>query len=156
MYSAQIINRVDGEHTTYTIQVAAPSGQQHVVSRRYNDFAAIDRYMRPRFPGRLPDMPEKSFWRKTFMPGFLDQREKDLNLLIQGMISCDPFLNDGEVRTFFGVVGISKPGVVPTAQYGAAQAVPAYSQPVQAAPAPVRIAHAQLPLLSVPDHMFFT
>merc|ERR1719191_2467265 len=44
----------------------------------------------------LPPMPPKSFFRKNFMPGFVDQRQNDLEALIQAMVASDPDLKDAE------------------------------------------------------------
>merc|ERR1712113_92203 len=83
-----------------------------IVSRSHDELAAIDQQIRPRFPGKLPGMPKKSFFRRNFMPGFGEKLETDLNSLIQGMISCDPLLVDPELCTFFGVKGMDQPAAL--------------------------------------------
>lgn len=105
MYSATILNHVDGEHTTYTIQVQSPDGPTHNVSRRYNDFAALDGHLRKKVQGRVPKMPEKSIFRKMLSSRFARQREKDLNSLLQAYLKLDSDLNYPEFQKFLGVVG---------------------------------------------------
>eukprot|EP00746_Dinoflagellata_sp_MGD_P148264 gnl/MRDRNA2_/MRDRNA2_80505_c0_seq1.p1 gnl/MRDRNA2_/MRDRNA2_80505_c0~~gnl/MRDRNA2_/MRDRNA2_80505_c0_seq1.p1 ORF type:complete len:171 (+),score=33.27 gnl/MRDRNA2_/MRDRNA2_80505_c0_seq1:97-609(+) len=101
-YAAQIIKRTDGVYGTwYKIQVTTPSGDEHFVSHQYETFRDIYQRMRPRFPGMLPSMPHKSVFRKALIPGWAPEIDEDLNILLQGLLDCDPQLNDSDLRLFF-------------------------------------------------------
>jgi len=75
----------------------------YIISRRYSEFKALDRQLRPRVP-ELPLLPAQSaFFRKTFKPGFMEERRCGLESYIEALLKDPATLRDPAVCTFLGL-----------------------------------------------------
>lgn len=110
-YQAQIVGRYDAnelqDFTSYAVKTVGP-GTNQTVYRRYAQFEELHAALRP-IMANLPVMPEKSFFRKTFMPGFIDQRQQALSAFITNAVQRDPTLSIPSLREFLAVNGTAQP-----------------------------------------------
>merc|ERR1719221_295930 len=102
--AARIRSR-DADRKFYNIAasvIKARSVERYCVKRRYSEFLEFDQKVRSKFL-RLPKLPEKSFWRKTFVPSFMARRQKALNDYVIALTEADPKALDPLLRGFLGV-----------------------------------------------------
>lgn len=94
-------------HVTYSIRVRGSDGE-HVVHRRYSDFALLHQDLRVDLGenSRLPDLPRKSTFRKRFFltgPRFMEHREKGLRQVLKAAVSADGWAECPCLRAFLGL-----------------------------------------------------
>eukprot|EP00747_Dinoflagellata_sp_TGD_P038598 gnl/TRDRNA2_/TRDRNA2_139765_c0_seq1.p1 gnl/TRDRNA2_/TRDRNA2_139765_c0~~gnl/TRDRNA2_/TRDRNA2_139765_c0_seq1.p1 ORF type:complete len:340 (+),score=55.44 gnl/TRDRNA2_/TRDRNA2_139765_c0_seq1:54-1073(+) len=87
--------------TKYSIQVAGPD-ILHVVRHRYSEFEELDSRVRSCMKN-LPPMPPKSFLMKHVLPGFGQDRQEQLDKLLQAMVAQDGQLANPHLRAFLRV-----------------------------------------------------
>jgi len=160
MALAQIVGaRISGTRdidtvTYYTIAVNDRNGTR-TVERRYNEFATLHAQL-SQFGVQLPQMPEKSVFRKMFSPNFLREREANLDQLLQAALHACAMQSQSAtlLETFLGLVQAGgQPGYSQSAQHY--QASPAYAQPGYAQ-APAGLVYGQgLPANGQPPAMAY-
>merc|ERR1711976_767023 len=99
--AVKILGRCQATERSYTVfRIQVQLGEKSsVVERRYSEFAALDRQLRPNMPS-LPVLPPKSVV-KGF--SFMYHREYALGQLLLGMVSLDPQLQNPALRSFLSV-----------------------------------------------------
>lgn len=78
------------------------SPSRYTVYRRYSAFLELHRGLRSSLPN-LPRMPPKSIFRKTFLPAFMEEREKVLNKLLRYIMCADPTASHPALQVFLGL-----------------------------------------------------
>jgi len=93
----------------YTIEATAVDQQNsdlapsQNLTRRYREFAALDKELRPRHEA-LPTLPEKSvFFRRTFKHGFMDDREQRLGAYLSAVVADPSVVVEPSVQRFLGI-----------------------------------------------------
>jgi len=94
----------------YTIETLAADQQNRdlaplqTLTRRYREFAALDKELRPRHQA-LPTLPQKSvFFRRTFKHGFMDDREQRLGAYLSAVVADPSVVAEPSVQMFLGMV----------------------------------------------------
>lgn len=94
-----------GGHVTYSIRVRGADGE-HVVHRRYNDFLLLRQDLVDELETELPELPEKSTFRKRFFftgPRFMEKREKGLRVVLKAAVAADGWAECPCLRAFLGL-----------------------------------------------------
>jgi len=93
----------------YTIETLAADQQNRdlaplqTLTRRYREFAALDKELRPRHQA-LPTLPQKSvFFRRTFKHGFMDDREQRLGAYLSAVVADPSVVAEPSVQMFLGM-----------------------------------------------------
>lgn len=142
MVGARISGARDIDSVTYYIIAVNDRNGTRTVERRFNEFASLHAQL-SQFGVQLPQMPEKSVFRKRFSPNFLREREASLDQLLQTALHACPMQSQSAalLETFLGLVQAGcQPGYSQPPQYY--QAPPAYAQPGYAQ-APTGLAYGQ-------------
>mmetsp|Transcript_82612 Transcript_82612/g.151265 ORF Transcript_82612/g.151265 Transcript_82612/m.151265 type:complete len:378 (-) Transcript_82612:82-1215(-) len=83
----------------YVIAVSNGESSWYVM-RRYSEIEALRKSLEYFMRG-LPAMPSKSlFFRKNFSASFMEERQRQLNAVLQSMVSADPHLSICQLRQF--------------------------------------------------------
>jgi len=136
-YSVSIGSRQQTDSVTRYQITVSDGAHSWIVMKRYTEVEVLHRALQYSMPG-LPQMPQKSFWRKTFSKGFQNDRQLRIAGLLQAMVAKDPQLTMPQLRQFLQVPNSltpqSQPGlqVQPPQQAPSAQAYQQGGMPAQA------------------------
>jgi hypothetical protein len=78
-----------GYHTVYLVEIVPPDHAEDSlawrVSRRYDDFFALDGYLRRSRSLNVPKLPGKRYFRSSTSQAFLDKRQKRLEVYLKSL-----------------------------------------------------------------------
>jgi hypothetical protein len=107
--TAEVVGRCESKSKACTEFTIAVRNGWSVISlnRRYSEFAALDKEVRPTM-STLPELPPRSFFKKLSSslmndPSFMNEREHGLGKVLEAMIDLDPLLRNTALREFLGV-----------------------------------------------------
>lgn len=112
-------------HVVFRIDVQQ-GGQSWTVWRRYNEFEELSKKVACPVP-----LPPKSFFRKAFSPGFMDDRQRNLHFFLCTLVQNDPNLTNPGLQQFLQESAYRPPHAVASQPiYAQKQPAYAHAQPV--------------------------